>query len=60
MRISGHKTRSVFDRYNVVSENHLADAGRKIEAGQVRAENRQNWDKIETPVFRPNPVNLEN
>jgi hypothetical protein len=38
MVISGHKTRSVFDRYNITIYDDLVDAGRKIREGRERIE----------------------
>jgi hypothetical protein len=49
MEITGHKTRSVFDRYNIVSGKDIEDAGRKLEkyAGE---QNRANSGQIEREV----------
>src|SRR5882762_572161 len=38
MTISGHKTGSVFDRYNIVSETDLREAAKKLEQAQEKAE----------------------
>ena len=31
MKISGHKTRAVFDRYHIVSADDVSDAMRRLE-----------------------------
>jgi len=44
MAISGHKTRAVFERYNIVSERDLQDLARKLESYLAQ----QNGDNLAT------------
>ena len=48
MAISGHKTRSVFDRYNIVSERDLHDAARRLNNYIEDAEKKRDGDTIVT------------
>ena len=35
MKMTGHKTRSIFDRYDIVSQGDLNDAARKLDEHMV-------------------------
>jgi len=37
MQLTGHMTRSVFERCNIVSEGDLRDAARRLDASRVVA-----------------------
>src|ERR1700719_2264607 len=52
MKISGHKTASVFRRYDIVDARDLADAARKIESGAVSHSSviaEESAEKTESP-----------
>ena len=37
MKLTGHKTRSVFERYNIVSDGDLGDAARRLDRGRPKS-----------------------
>ena len=50
MEIGGWKTRSVFDRYNIVSERDLHDAAAKLERHLAEVEKARDKDKTRTKL----------
>ena len=46
MRLSGHRTRSVFDRYNIVSSDDLVEANEKLQAFLCEAIKENKIEKL--------------
>src|SRR5204862_1436481 len=49
MRMSGHRTRAVFDRYNIIEEDDLREAVKRLEAGVAKrgGGSGQDLDKVD-------------
>ena len=45
MEISGHRTRAVFDRYHIVSEQRLRQMGEKLETHLKRKDRQRKGGK---------------
>ena len=51
MTITGHRTRDVFERYNIVSETDLAEPAERMD--------QQIAGKLVTPLVTPTPLSQE-
>lgn len=55
MKISGHKTRAVFDRYNIVNEEDLRNACERLSIAH-----QENTAQIKKPQFSPKITKIRN
>lgn len=59
MQLTGHKTRSVFERYNIVSECDLVEAAKKLNAMQpvqTTASESATFDRHSGTIWAHGPV----
>jgi len=59
MMVSGHKTRSVFDRYNFVNEDDLKKASQKVSKYHLEKVNLQNRHNLGTRQAGEDQIQLE-
>ena len=59
MMISGHKTRSVFERYNIVNEDDLTKASQRVKEYHQERINLQNGHNLGTVQVQEAQIQLE-
>lgn len=59
MMISGHKTRTVFDRYNIVNEDDLKKASQRVKEYHLERVNLQNGHNLGTVQAQEAQIQLE-
>ncbi len=57
MAISGHKTRAIFDRYNITSESDLREAARRLgEYMKQKTKQAQDQPNLQRPAHKENQI----
>ena len=59
MMVSGHKTRSVFERYNIVNEDDLKKASQRVKEYHLERANLQNGHNLGTVQAQEAQIQLE-
>jgi hypothetical protein len=50
--MTGHKTRSVFERYNIVSPGDLTDAAKRLDEAAARTAGRDDNNGYDKPMAK--------